>query len=170
MLFVGQFDSFCLVVPERSAHKVVRKAQKYILSGNDTVVDIDLEKFFDRVNHDRLMSSLARRIEDKRVLQLILRFLTARILVGGSVSIPAEGTLQGGPLSPFIYNVVLDELDKGLKKRGHRFVCYCDDCNIYVRTKQVGEQVMRNITLFIEKKLKLRINSEKSAVRDPQET
>ena len=131
------------------------------------MVDIDLEKFFDHVNHDRLMSSLARQIEDKRMLKLIRGYLTAGILDNGLVSTPTEGTQQGGPLSPFLSNVVLDELDKELEKRGHRFVRYGDDCNIYVRTQRAGGGVMDSITRSIEKKLKLRINSEKSAVGDP---
>jgi RNA-directed DNA polymerase len=132
------------------------------------VVDIDLEKFFDRINHDRLMSRLARQIEDKRVLKLIRGYLTAGILVGGLVSTQAEGAPQGGPLSPVLSNVVLDELDKELERRGHRFVRYGDDCNIYVKTQRAGERVMESIARFIEKKLKLRINSEKSAVGDPR--
>lgn len=154
--------------PRRSAHQAVRRSQEYIRSGYDSVVDIDLEKFFDHVNHDRLMSSLARQIEDKLVLKLIRAYLTAGILDNGLVSTPTEGTPQGGPLSPFLSNVVLDELDKELEKRGHRFVRYGDDCNIYVRTQRAGERVMHSITRFIEKKLKLRINSGKSAVGDPR--
>lgn len=154
--------------PGRSAHQAVGRSQEYIRSGYDSVVDIDLEKFFDHVNHDRLMSSLARQIEDKRALKLIRAYLTAGILDHGLVSNPTEGTPQGGPLSPFLSNVVLDELDKELEKRGHHFVRYGDDCNIYVRTQRAGERVMHSITRFIEKKLKLRINSEKSAVGDPR--
>jgi len=154
--------------PKRSAHQAMRQAQEYIQSGYKIVVDIDLEKFFDQVCHDRLMSRLAQEIEDKRVLKLIRAYLTAGILENGLVNTPTEGTPQGGPLSPFLSNVVLDELDKELEKRGHRFVRYADDCNIYVRSKRAGERVMQSISRFIETKLKLRINSQKSAVGKPQ--
>lgn len=154
--------------PRRSAHQAVKQAQEYIQEGYEIVVDIDLEKFFDRVCHDRLMSQLALEIEDKRVLKLIRAYLSAGILENGLVSTPTEGTPQGGPLSPFLSNVVLDELDRELEVRGHRFVRYADDSNIYVSSQKAGERVMQSITRFIENKLKLRVNSEKSAVGNPQ--
>lgn len=154
--------------PKRKAASAVRQAQEYLKTGYSVVVDIDLERFFDRVCHDRLMSRLAQEIEDKRVLKLIRSYLTAGILENGLVSIPTEGTPQGGPLSPFLSNVVLDELDKELERRGHHFVRYADDSNIYVRSQRAGERVMESVSRFIEKKLKLRVNSEKSAVGEPK--
>ena len=153
--------------PSRSAHQAVSQAQQYIGEGYGTVVDIDLEKFFDRVNHDRLMARLAKRITDKRMLKLIRAFLTAGVMSQGLVSPVDEGTPQGGPLSPLLSNIVLDELDRELEQRGHRFVRYADDCNIYVRTPRAGERVMKSITDFIARKLKLKVNSEKSAVDRP---
>lgn len=155
--------------PGRSAHQAVTKAQQYIAEGNGVVVDIDLEKFFDRVNHDRLMAALAKRIADKRMLKLIRTFLNAGVMENGLVSPVDEGTPQGGPLSPLLSNIVLDELDRELEQREHRFVRYADDCNIYVRTQRAGERVMENITAFISKKLKLKVNSAKSAVARPGE-
>ena len=131
-------------------------------------MDSDLEKFFDRVNHDRLMSRLALRIADKRVLKLIRAYLSAGILENGLVSVPTEGAPQGGPLSPFLSNVVLDELDKELERRGHRFVRYGDDCTSYVKTQRAGERVMRSVSRFITRRLKLKVNETKSAVDSPR--
>jgi RNA-directed DNA polymerase len=132
------------------------------------VVDFDLEKFFDRVNHDRLLSRLAAQIADKRVLKLIRAYLNAGIMEDGLVSVPIQGTPQGGPLSPFLSNVVLDELDRELEERGHRFVRYGDDCNIYVRSQRAGERVMQSVSRFITVRLKLKVNQSKSAVERPQ--
>jgi RNA-directed DNA polymerase len=153
--------------PGRSAHQAIARAQSYLKSGYGVVVDLDLEAFFDRVNHDRLMSRLAQRIGDKRVLKLIRAYLQAGILENGLVSVPTEGTPQGGPLSPFLSNVVLDEWDKELERRGHRFVRYGDDCNIYVKSQRAGERVMANLRRFITGRLKLRVNETKSAVDVP---
>ena len=153
--------------PGRSAHQAVAKAQQYIAEGYGWVVDLDLEKFFDRVNHDKLLARLARRIGDKRMLKLIRAFLRAGVLEGGLVSPIAEGTPQGGPLSPLLSNIVLDELDRELEQRGHRFVRYADDCNIYVRSQRAGERVMKSVSQFITSKLKLKVNEEKSAVARP---
>ncbi|HKQ06179.1 MAG TPA: group II intron reverse transcriptase/maturase [Blastocatellia bacterium] len=153
--------------PGRSAHQAVAQAQQYIAAGYGWVVDLDLEKFFDRVNHDKLMARLAQRISDKRMLKLIRAFLRAGVLEGGLVSPVDEGTPQGGPLSPLLSNIVLDKLDQELKRRGHRFVRYADDCNIYVRSQRAGERVMKSISRFITKQLKLKVNEEKSAVSRP---
>ena len=153
--------------PGRSAHQAVSKAQQYIAAGYGWVVDLDLEKFFDRVNHDKLMAKLARRISDKRMLKLIRAFLCAGVLEGGLVSAVDEGTPQGGPLSPLLSNIVLDELDRELEQRGHRFVRYADDCNIYVRSQRAGERVMKSVSQFITRKLKLKVNEQKSAVSRP---
>jgi RNA-directed DNA polymerase len=153
--------------PGRSAHQAVAKAQQYIANGYRWVADLDLEKFFDRVNHDKLMAQLARRISDKRMLKLIRAFLRAGVLEGGLVSPIDEGTPQGGPLSPLLSNIVLDELDRELEQRGHRFVRYADDCNIYVRSQRAGERVMKSVSQFITRKLKLKVNEEKSAVSRP---
>ncbi len=155
--------------PNRSARQAVAKAQQYIAEGYRIVVDFDLEKFFDRVNHDKLMGQVAKRITDKRVLKLIRAFLNAGVMEGGVVSPSAEGTPQGGPLSPLLSNLVLDELDRELERRGHRFVRYADDSNIYVRTERAGQRVMESVTRFITEKLKLKVNGEKSAVAKPQE-
>ena len=154
--------------PKRSAHQAVAQAQSYMAEGYRWTVDIDLEKFFDRVNHDRLMGRLAKRISDKRLLKLIRGFLNAGVLENGLVSPTEEGTPQGGPLSPLLSNVVLDDLDRELEKRGHRFVRYADDCNIYVRSERAGQRVMEGISRFITHKLKLRVNQEKSAVARPE--
>src|SRR5207237_3492053 len=135
--------------PGRSAHQAVAKAQEYIASRHAVVVDIDLEKFFDRVNHDILMGLVAKRVADKRLLKLIRGFLTAGVLEGGLVSPTEEGTPQGGPLSPPLSNLMLDGLDKELEKRGHRFVRYADDCTIYVRTQRAGERVMAGFVKFL---------------------
>ena len=153
--------------PGRSAHDAVRRAQLYVKAGRRWVVDIDLEKFFDRVNHDVLMSRVARKVKDKRVLRLIRRYLEAGILVGGVVSPRTEGTPQGGPLSPLLSNILLDDLDKELERRGHWFCRYADDCNIYVKTRRAGERVLASITRYLERRLKLKVNNEKSAVDRP---
>lgn len=153
--------------PGRSAHNAVKTARSFIHQGFRFVVDMDLEKFFDRVNHDILMAKLAREISDKRVLRLIRRYLQAGILVNGCKIASEEGTPQGGPLSPLLANIMLDDLDKELRNRGHRFVRYADDCNIYVKTKRSGERVLENVKEFVEKSLKLKVNGEKSAVDRP---
>jgi RNA-directed DNA polymerase len=153
--------------PKRSAHQAVEQAQAYIASGYAVVVDIDLEKFFDRVNHDILMGLVAKRVADKRLLKLIRAFLNAGVMEGGLVSSTEEGTPQGGPLSPLLSNLMLDVLDKELEKRRHRFVRYADDCNIYVRSQKAGERVMAGIERFLEKRLKLKINKAKSAIAKP---
>jgi hypothetical protein len=147
----------------------VAQAQQYIVGGHDWVVDLDLEKFFDRVNHDKLMGRIAQRIEDKRLLKLIRAFLNAGVMENGLVSPSVEGTPQGGPLSPLLSNVVLDELDRELERRGHRFVRYADDSNIYVRSERAGHRVMERITRFITHTLKLKVNETKSAVARPQD-
>src|SRR5919198_745903 len=153
--------------PGRSAHQAVERAQAYIASGHAVVVDIDLEKFFDRVNHDILMGLIAKRVADKRILKLTRAFLNAGVMEGGLVSPTEEGTPQGGPLSPLLSNLMLDVLDKELEKRGHHFVRYADDCNIYVRSQKAGERVMAGIERFLEKRLKLKVNKAKSAVAKP---
>src|SRR5882672_949480 len=153
--------------PGRSAHQAVERAQALIASGHDTVVDIDLEKFFDRVNHDILMGLVAKRVSDKRILRLIRGFLTAGVLADGLIGPTEEGTPQGGPLSPLLSNLMLDVLDKELEKRGHHFVRYADDCNIYVRSQKAGERVMESIERFLAKRLKLNVNKAKSAVAKP---
>lgn len=150
--------------PGRSAHQAVKRAKEYIAEGYEWVVDIDLEKFFDRVNHDILMGRLAKRIEDKRILRLIRRYLQAGIMVHGVVQERWEGTPQGGSLSPLLSNLLLDELDKELERRGHRFCRYADDGNIYVKTKRAGERVFESIERFLGKRLGLRVNRDKSAV------
>jgi RNA-directed DNA polymerase len=155
--------------PGRSAQQAVAQAQRYIAEGHGWCVDLDLEKFFDRVNHDKLMGQIAKRVEDKRLLKLIRAFLNAGVMENGLVSPSVEGTPQGGPLSPLLSNLVLDELDRELERRGHRFVRYADDSNIYVRSEQAGQRVMESITRFITQKLKLKVNEAKSAVARPQE-
>jgi RNA-directed DNA polymerase len=155
--------------PGRSAHQAVAHAQQYIAAGYGWVIDLDLEKFFDRVNHDKLMAQIAKRVEDKRLLRLIRAFLNAGVMENGLVSPSVEGTPQGGPLSPLLSNVVLDELDRELERRGHRFVRYADDANIYVRSERAGVRVMESIKRFITQKLKLKVNEAKSAVAQPQE-
>jgi RNA-directed DNA polymerase len=155
--------------PGRSAHQAVAQAQQYIAEGHGWCVDLDLEKFFDRVNHDKLMGQIAKRVVDKRLLKLIRAFLNAGVMENGLVSPSVEGTPQGGPLSPLLSNLVLDELDRELERRGHRFVRYADDCNIYVRSERAGQRVMESITQFITQKLKLKVNEAKSAVARPQE-
>jgi RNA-directed DNA polymerase len=145
----------------------VKQAQELIASGYCIVVDLDLEKFFDRVNHDILMGLVAKRVTDKRILKLIRGFLTAGVLVDGLVGPTEEGTPQGGPLSPLLSNLMLDVLDKELEKRGHHFVRFADDCNIYVRSQRAGERVMTSVERFLTKRLKLTINKAKSAVAEP---
>jgi RNA-directed DNA polymerase len=151
----------------RSAHQAVLKAREYVRAGNRWVVDLDLEKFFDRVNHDVLMSRVARKIKDKRVLRLIRGYLQAGIMDGGLVEPSREGTPQGGPLSPLLSNILLDELDKELERRGHSFCRYADDCNIYVASQRAGQRVKESVTQFLAKRLKLKVNEEKSAVDRP---
>jgi len=150
--------------PGRSAHQAVKAAQTYQQDGYAWVVDIDLEKFFDRVNHDMLMARVARVVKDKRVLRLIRRYLESGVLVNGVVHDTEEGTPQGGPLSPLLANILLDDLDKELERRGHRFVRYADDCNIYVQSQRAGERVLESVRQFLEQKLKLKVNEKKSAV------
>ena len=153
--------------PNRSAHDAVRKAKGYIRDGYRWVVDMDLEKFFDRVNHDRLMNTLAKTIKEKPLLKLIRKYLQAGVMINGVVSSTEQGTPQGGPLSPLLSNIALDELDKELEKRGHKFVRYADDCNIYVKSKRAGERTMASVQRFIEGKLRLKVNEKKSAVDRP---
>ena len=155
--------------PGRSAQQAVAQAQQYIAEGFTWCVDLDLEKFFDRVNHDKLMGQIAKRVEDKRVLKLIRAMLNGGVMEDGLVSPSEEGTPQGGPLSPLLSNLVLDELDRELERRGHRFVRYADDSNIYVRSERAGQRVMESLKQFICKKLKLKVNESKSAVAKPQE-
>jgi RNA-directed DNA polymerase len=153
--------------PGHSARQAVREAQQYIAEGHRWVVDLDLEKFFDRVNHDRLLAAVAERVADKRMLKLIRAFLKAGVMEDGLVSPGDEGTPQGGPLSPLLSNLVLDELDRELERRGHHFVRYADDCNIYVDSERAGQRVMESVTHFITHRLKLKVNQAKSAVARP---
>lgn len=150
--------------PGRSAHDAVKQAQAYVAEGYDWAVDIDLEKFFDRVNHDLLMARAARVVKDKRVLKLIRAYLESGVMLNGVVMDTEEGTPQGGPLSPLLSNIMLDDLDKELEKRGHRFVRYADDCNIYVQSQRAGERVLDSVRQFLERKLKLKVNPKKSKV------
>lgn len=150
--------------PNRSAHDAIRVAQAYIENGKKYVVDMDLAKFFDTVNHDRLMSRLKRDIDDKRVLWLVNQYLKAGVMVNGVVMETSEGTPQGGPLSPLLSNIVLDELDRELERRGHSFVRYADDCNIYVSSYRAAERVLESTKVFVEQKLRLQVNETKSAV------
>ncbi|MCD4780094.1 MAG: group II intron reverse transcriptase/maturase [Candidatus Omnitrophica bacterium] len=153
--------------PKRSTHQAVARAQEYIKSGKRWVVDIDLEKFFDRVNHDVLMSLIAKRTQDKMLLKLIRSFLRAGIMTDGLYSVPRNGTPQGGPLAPLLSNIMLDVLDRELVSRGHKFVRYADDCNIYVSSKKAAERVMAGVTKFLGKKLKLKVNVKKSSIEKP---
>jgi RNA-directed DNA polymerase len=153
--------------PGRGCHDAVTAARAHVEAGYRFVVDMDLEKFFDRVNHDVLMVRVARRVKDKRLLRIIGCYLKAGIMIGGVIHDHEEGTPQGGPLSPLLSNILLDDLDKELERRGHRFCRYADDCNIYVRSKAAGEQVMQSITRFLAKKLRLKVNRDKSAVDRP---
>jgi len=153
--------------PGRNAWQAVQRAQGYIREGRRWVVDLDLEKFFDRVNHDILMSRVARRVKDERILKLIRRYLEAGMMSEGIVSARAEGTPQGGPLSPLLSNILLTDLDRELERRGHRFCRYADDCNIYVKSEAAGQHAMATITDYLERKLKLQVNRDKSAVARP---
>jgi len=155
--------------PGRSAHQAVAQAQQYIAEGYRWCVDLDLEKFFDRVSHDKLMARIETQVSDRRVLKLIRTFLKAGVMEGGLVSPVDEGTPQGGPLSPLLSNIVLDEFDRELERRGLRFARYADDCNVYVRSRRAGARVMASITRFITTKLKLKVNEQKSAVARPWE-
>ena len=153
----------------RSAHQAIEAAQRHLHEGYGWTVDIDLEKFFDRVHHDRLMARISTRISDRRMLGMVRAFLTAGVMEGGLVSPSSEGTPQGGPLSPLLSNIVLDELDQELEKRGHKFARYADDCNVYVRSRRAGQRVMATLRQFITNHLRLRINEQKSAVARPHE-
>jgi len=155
--------------PGRSAHDAVLAARRHMAAGHRWVVDMDLEKFFDRVNHDVLMSRVRRRVKDKRVLRVINRYLQAGMMEGGVVSPRTEGTPQGGPLSPLLSNILLDELDRELERRGHRFCRYADDCNVYVRSRVAGERVLASLERFLHQKLRLKVNRTKSAVARPWE-
>jgi len=164
-IFERKFSSYSYGFrPGRSAHDAILKAQGYVQEGYEWVVDIDLEKFFDRVNHDMLMARVAREVKDKRVLKLIRAYLNSGVMVNGVVMETEEGTPQGGPLSPLLSNIMLDDLDKELEKRGHKFVRYADDCNIHVKTQRAGERVMESVREFLEKKLKLKVSPKKSKV------
>ncbi len=153
--------------PGCNAHQAVKAAQGYVAEGKRWVVDLDLEKFFDRVNHDVLMARVARKVRDERVLKLIRRYLEAGLMEGGVMSTRTEGTPQGGPLSPLLSNILLDDLDRELKRRGLSFCRYADDCNIYVGSKRAGGRVMQAVTAFLERRLKLKVNASKSAVARP---
>jgi RNA-directed DNA polymerase len=153
--------------PGRSAHQAVRAAQSYVAGGKRFVVDLDLEKFFDKVNHDVLLVRVARKVKDKQVLRLIRRYLQAGLMTGGLVTARSEGTPQGGPLSPTLSNILLDDLDKELERRGHAFCRYADDCNIYVTSRRAGERVMVSVTRFLAERLRLTVNAAKSAVDRP---
>jgi RNA-directed DNA polymerase len=150
--------------PGRGAHDALRQASQYVAGGRSIVVDLDLEKFFDRVQHDVLMARVSRQVKDKRVLALIGRFLRAGMMQNGVCVRREEGTPQGGPLSPLLANILLDDMDKELEKRGHRFCRYADDCNIYVKSESAGQRVMTSVTKFLEQRLKLKVNRQKSAV------
>lgn len=167
-IFDGDFsDASYGFRPGRSAHMAILRARAHVASGRTWVVDMDLEKFFDRVNHDVLMSRVARKIGDKQVLGLVRRYLEAGMMEGGVVSQRSQGTPQGGPLSPLLSNILLDDLDKELERRGHVFCRYADDCNVYVQSQQAGERVLSSITHYLEEELKLKVNQEKSAVDRP---
>lgn len=163
----GFSDSSYGFRPGRSAHQAVLQAREHVATGKRWIVDMDLEKFFDRVNHDVLMARVARKVKDNQVLRLIRRYLQAGLMHGGIESLRSEGTPQGGPLSPLLSNILLDDLDKELELRGHAFCRYADDCNIYVRTRRSGERVMASVSRFLTERLKLRVNEAKSAVDRP---
>jgi len=169
--YEGEFSNYSYGFREgRNPHQAVLQAQEYLNEGYEWVIELDLEKFFDKVHHDRLMSTLAKKLTDKRILKLIRSYLTSGIMEGGVCSPRTEGTPQGSPLSPLLSNIVLDELDKELLARGHRFVRYADDCSIYVKSEKSAQRVMESITGYIEKKLKLKVNRTKSKVSRPQES
>jgi RNA-directed DNA polymerase len=155
--------------PGRSAHQAVLQAKRYQTEGRRWVVDMDMAKFFDEVNHDILMSKIAKKVKDKKLLLLIRRYLQAGVMSNGLVSTRDKGTPQGGPLSPLLSNIVLDELDKELERRGHAFCRYADDCNVYVKSEKAGQRMLESITKFVEQKLKLKVNREKSAVARPHQ-
>lgn len=155
--------------PGRNAHQAVQAAREYVAEGRRWTVDLDLEKFFDRVNHDVLMARVRRKVKDAGVLKLIRRYLEAGMMEGGITSARSEGTPQGSPLSPLLSNILLDDLDRELEKRGHRFCRYADDCNIYVKSERSGQRVRQSITAFLEQRLKLKVNADKSAVARPWE-
>jgi RNA-directed DNA polymerase len=167
-IFVPDFSEHSYgFIRGRSAQQAVEKAREYVSQGNRWVIDMDLEKFFDNVNHDILMSRIARKVKDKRLLRLLRRYLQAGIMMGGLETVRTKGTPQGSPLSPLLSNIMLDDLDKELEHRGHKFVRYADDCNIYVKSQRAGERVMQSIQAFLEKRLKLKVNGKKSAVDRP---
>ena len=155
--------------PGRGAHEAVEAARAHVEAGHRWVVDLDWEKFFDRVNHDVLMARVGRKIDDQRVLGLIRRYLQSGIMVGGLVEQRVEGTPQGGPISPLLSNILLDDLDKELERRGHRFCRYADDCNVYVKSCRAGERVMASLKTFLTSKLRLKVNEAKSSVTRPWE-
>lgn len=155
--------------PGKSSHQAIKQAQQYLNEGYTYIVDLDLEKFFDKVNHDYLMHLLSQKIQDKRVLKLIRKYLQSRVMQGGLLHLKREGTPQGGPLSPLLSNILLDKLDKELEHRGHNFVRYADDCSIYLKSQKASERVLQSITRFIEEKLKLKVNQTKSGIRRPIE-
>lgn len=167
-LFEGSFSASSYGFrPGRNAHQAVKAARQYVAEGRRYVVDIDLEKFFDRVNHDMLMSRVARQVDDKRVLKLIRRYLEAGMMAEGVVSPRHEGAPQGGPLSPLLSNILLTDLDRELERRGHKFCRYADDCNVYVCSQAAGERLKANLTVFLARTLKLKVNEAKSAVARP---
>ena len=166
--YEGEFSEYSYGFrPNRNAHQAVRQAQKFLNAGKSLIVEIDLEQFFDKVNHDKLMSLLERKIDDKRTLRLLRQYLKSGIMEGGTVSPRVEGTPQGSPLSPLLSNIILNELDKELQQRGHSFVRYADDCSIYVKSEKAAKRTEASITQYIEQKLKLKVNKEKTKVSRP---
>ena len=166
--YEGEFSEYSYGFrPNRNAHQAVRQAQKFLNAGKSWIVEIDLEQFFDKVNHDKLMSLLERKIDDKRTLRLLRQYLKSGIMEGGTVSPRVEGTPQGSPLSPLLSNIILNELDKELQQRGHSFVRYADDCSIYVKSEKAAKRTEASITQYIEQKLKLKVNKEKTKVSRP---
>ena len=169
--YEGEFSEYSYGFrPNRNAHQAVRQAQKFLNAGKSWIVEIDLEQFFDKVNHDKLMSLLERKIDDKRTLRLLRQYLKSGIMEGGTVSPRVEGTPQGSPLSPLLSNIILNELDKELQQRGHSFVRYADDCSIYVKSEKAAKRTEASITQYIEQKLKLKVNKEKTKVSRPTES